>query len=281
MKSDRKMTEDILVRVNDIREKKHRQKNTAAKAMGSLFAFTLVIAAAFSFFGKAEIPSDSGVDMTVETTGAKASSYAVVIAGATEKVKIYKESSVSIPFGGLLSVTRTKNASRDEMNRISYDVQCALKEMYGEDCDWSVRGIEGKTSVYFGTADRIKLEADSEGVEEIILTCGENGKLMIFDKALLGNTKEFRKTIKAGKKITVSGEEYKNISSLNEGMEIQWSPSEELHEKLSAAPETPLTEISDEITGIIRYIDGAEESFTIKLAFDDSGVLDATYSHNY
>lgn len=40
-----------------------------------------------------------------------------------------------------------------------------------------------------------------------------------------------------------------------------------------------LSSVADEISGTIRYVDGSEESFTIKLSFDDSGILSATYNY--
>ena len=103
---------------------------------------------------------------------------------------------------------------------------------------------------------------------------------MISDRTLLGNIKQWHKTIRAGKEIAITGEEYERSYAENKGMIIKWQPSEELLKALSENPATPLSQVSDEITGDIRYIDGTRESFTITLSFDENGILDATYSYN-
>ncbi len=281
MKSDRKMTEDILERVTLDRQHKKHQKTVAVKTLGAFFVFALVLVAGFSFIDSSYTPVTGETDTLIEATKNVNTAYSLIVASAAEEsVKIYKESSVSIPFGGLLYVKDTKNMSRGEINKIAYDVQCKLKELFGAEDKWSVTGIDGETAVYFGTMNYLKLNiADADAVEEIFLSCGKNGSLMVSDTSLLGNIKEYHKTIKAGKEIDISGEEYKNMYAKNDGMIIKWSPSEELHEAFSNNPQAPLSSVADEISGTIRYVDGSEESFTIKLSFDDSGILSATYNY--
>ena len=197
----------------------------------------------------------------------------------TEVFEINKEIGVSIPFGGLLYVRDASNMT--DKVYVSYEAECKLNEIFGENDKWSVIGIEGDTCVYFGTVDYLRLNiADADAVEDITLSCGESGKLMIYDVSLLGNIKEFHKTIKGGKEISVTGEEYKNIYAQSEGMVFKWQPSEELHEKFSNNPEAPFSIADDCIDGVIRYIDGTEEGFTISLSFDDEGILKAAYSYN-
>lgn len=285
MKSDRKMTEDILERINCAEQQKKYHKAVAAKALGGIFAFALVVFTSFSFFNTENLPVTDKSDAEIESDSVKAikDSYSLIVANAAEdRTEICKESSVSIPLGGLLYVKDTKKMTEGEINRIAYEAKSKLKEIYGEGEKWSVNGIEGDTAVYFATADYLMLNIfDAEAVNSITLSCGESGDLLIYDMAVVGNSKKFIKTVKNGKEITVTGEEYKNIYGKTDGMIIKWTPSEELHKAFCEDPEAPLSGVRDEISGVIRYIDGTQESFSINLSFDDSGMLTATYSCNY
>ena len=278
MKSDRKMTENIIERVSAAEAKRKNQKNLAIKTMGGVFAFVLVFVCVFSFFAIPNTPATGESDTVNETVN---KSYSLIVANAAEELtEIYRESRVSVPMGGLLYVRDTSKMSGSEINKIADDTKSLLSEIYGETEDWSVTGIEGDTAVYFATCEYFRLNiADADAVENIVLSCGINGKLLIYDISLLGNSKEFHKTIHEGKEVTVTGDEYESYYN-NEGMIIRWKPSEELQKALSENPDTSLSEISDEIKGVIRYTDGSEESFTITFGFDDNGILDATYSYN-
>lgn len=279
MKSDRQMTESIFERVSVAEAKRKKQKNFAVKTMGGIFAFVLVFACVFSFISIPEAPTTGDADTVSETVK---KSYSIVVANAAEDLtEICKENSISIPFGGLLYVTDTRNMSRSEINKIADDTQSVLAEIYGEKDGWSVSGIEGDTAVYFATYEHLRLSiADADAVENIMLSCGVNGKLVIWGREFIGNSKAFHRTLKGGKEITITGVEYEEYYAEEEGMMIRWTPSEELQQTLADNPDTPLSQISDEVTGVIRYADGTEESFTITLCFDDYGILDTTYSYN-
>lgn len=284
MKSDKNMTDNVLMRVADIKLQKKHQKKIAVKTLSVAFAFIFVFMASVTLFNDGAQPDVTVTDTQYETETEKAvnKAFSVVVASASENTEVFeinKEIGVSIPFGGLLYVKDARNMA--STSAVSYEVECRLNEIFGENDKWSVTGIEGDTCVYFGTVDYLRLNiTDADAVEEITFSCGENGKLMIYDKSLLGNIKEFHKTIKAGKEIAVTGEEYKSLYAKTEGMVFKWQPSEELHEKFSSNPEAPLSGVSDSIDGVIRYVDGTEEGFTISLAFDDDGILKADYSYN-
>lgn len=282
MKSDKKMVDDVLMRVADIKKQKKQQKKIAVKALSVAFAFIFVFMAGVTVFNDRVTPSVTEADTIIENTVDK--KFSVVVASAaenTEAIEINKEIGVSIPFGGLLYVKDTSNMSRTEINKIADETQSVLIEHFDERDNWSVTGIEGDIAVYFASLEYLRLNiADADAVEEITLSCGEYGKLMISDRTLLGNIKQWHKTIRAGKEIAITGEEYECSYAENKGMIIKWQPSEELQKALSENPATPLSQVSDEITGDIRYIDGTQESFTITLSFDDNGILDATYSYN-
>lgn len=286
MKSDKNMTDNVLMRVADIKLQKKHQKKIAVKTLSAAFAFIFVFMAGVTVFNDRVTPSVTEVDTIIENTVDK--TFSVVVASAaenTEAIEINKEIGVSIPFGGLLYVKDTSNMSRTEINKIVDETQSVLIEHFDERDNWSVTGIEGDIAgdiaVYFASFEYLRLNiADADAVEEITLSCGEYGKLMISDRTLLGNSKQWHKTIRAGKEIAITGEEYECSYAENKGMIIKWQPSEELLKALSENPATPLSQVSDEITGVIRYTDGSEESFTISLSFDDEGILKADYSYN-
>lgn len=284
MKSDKNMADNVLMRLADIKQQKKQQKKMVVKTFSVAFAFIFVFMVGVTLFNYgADINvTESGTHIEATTEKEVNKAFSIVVASAaenTETLTINKELGVSIPFGGLLYVKDTRNIS--DKSYVAYEVECKLNEIFGENDKWSVTGIEGDTCVYFGTVDYLSLDvADADEIEEIILTCGASGKLITYDKSLLGDIKAFHKTIKGGKEIVVTGEEYKNFYAGSEGMVFKWQPSEELHEYFSKNPSAALSGVSDSIDGLIRYIDGTEESFTITLSFDDNGILDATYSYN-
>lgn len=286
MKSDKKMVDDVLMRVADIKKQKKQQKKIAVKALSVAFAFIFVFMAGVTVFYDRVTPSVTEADTIIENTVDK--TFSVVVASAaenTEAIEINKEIGVSIPLGGLLYVKDASNMSRTEINKIADETQSVLIEHFEERDNWSVTGIEGDIAgdiaVYFASLEYLRLNiADADAVKEITLSCGEYGKLMISDRTLLGNSEQWHKTIRAGKEIAITGEEYECSYAENKGMIIKWQPSEELLKALSENPATPLSQVSDEIAGEIRYVDGTQESFTITLSFDDNGILDATYFYN-
>lgn len=284
MKSDKEMFNDVLMRVADVRQQKKQQKKIAVKTLSVAFAFIFVFMAGLTVFNDGAEPSVTLSDVTSEAVSVNTvnKAFSVVVASAAENsevIAINKESSVSIPFGGLLYVKKTSSTAG--ANIAAYETECKLNEIFGENDKCSVIGIEGDTCVYFGTVNYLSLKiADADAVEEITFSCGENGKLFITDNTLIGNIKEFHKTIKTGKEIIISGEEYKNVYEKSEGMVFKWSPSEELHEKFSNNPETSFSSAGDSIDVVIRYNDDTEESFTINLSFDEEGILKADYSYN-
>ena len=286
MKSDKNMTDNVLMRVADIKLQKKHQKKIAVKTLSAAFAFIFVFMAGVTLFNDGAQPDVTVTDSQYETETEKAvnKAFSVVVASAAENTEVFeinKEIGVSIPFGGLLYVKDTSNMSRTEINKIADDTQSVLIEHYDERDNWSVTGIEGDTAVYFASFEYLRLNiADADAVEEITLSCGEYGKLMISDRTRLGNIHQWHKTIRAGKEIAITGEEYESSYAEDKGMIIKWQPSEELQKALSENPATPLSQVSDEITGVIRYVDGSEESFTISLSFDDDGILKADYSYN-
>ncbi|MBR3598011.1 MAG: hypothetical protein IKL47_13675 [Clostridia bacterium] len=293
MKSDKKMTEDILERVSAIEAEKTHRRKTIYKTSASLGAFALILVMTFTFLDNTPIaPSQNKEDDTQISTEATApamnKAFSLFIANAaekTEEVKIHKESNVSIPLGGILYVKDTKNMSMEEINLISYEVKCRLRELYGDENGWHITGSDGSddgVAVYFGTADYLKLKiSDADAIDSVNLTCGKSGKLTVDDKSLIGMSfKEYLGTIKTGKEISVTGEEYKTVYAKNDGMVFSWSVSDELRKDINNAPDTPLSTVTDTITGTITYTDGTSETFTVTLTFDDNGILTSTYSYN-
>lgn len=285
MKSDKKMTEDILIKVSQTEQRKKQQKKTATKTLGSFFAFALILFIGLSFFNNSTVTppgkeSDTTIENSTQKTADKAFSLIVANAAEEKTTVFHKENNITIPLGGILLVKNTENMS--DVNRIDYELKLKLQELYGKTSGWHIHGETGETAVYFGTMDSLALSIDDpDSVESITLSCTDNGEITIRDKVDGINLENFVKSIKQGQNITVTGEEYENIYGKDGKMAIYWFVSEELKETLKNAPDTPLSTVSDTITGVISYIDGTKETFTISLNFNDNGELSAVYSHSF
>lgn len=289
MRSNEKMSEDILEKISSIEQRKKQQKKIATKTIGSFFAFALVLFIGFSLFGNnATLPPVTESTNTQESSASKSAdkTFSIIVANAAEnndEIKLHKESSISIPLGGILFVNDTKNMSSEEISFLYYQVKCRLQELYGREKGWHITGKDDDAiAVYFGTMDYLKLNiSDADAIDNVTLTCEKNGKLTVDDKSLIGlSLKEYIHTVKTGNEITITGEEYKTLYAKNDGLVFYWTPSDELHESFKNAPDTPLSTVTDTITGTITYTDGTEETFTITLSFDDNGILTTTYNYN-
>ncbi len=153
-----------------------------------------------------------------------------------------------------------------------------LFKLYGKDNGWHLVGTQEETTIYFGTADYLKLMIEeSDNVENIIISCTENGKLSISDRSIISSPSKYIETVKQGTSITITGNEYQEIYGKENGMRIDWFLSENMINAFKAAPETPLSSASDIITVTINFVDGTSKTFAIELNFDDEGMLTSIY----
>lgn len=284
MKTDKEMTQDILNHVKNIKKERTIMKKRIYKLTAISCAFAMIFIAAFAFFntGVNTLPDNSNnVDVNDGATHLNKNFFAMVAnaADGTETV-INKESGVKLPLGGILMVEDTKGLSGSEKDAVMLKLKNRLSELYGLDNGWHLVGSQEETTIYFGTADYLKLKVeDADSVENVIISCTENGKLTISAKSLLGSVlpSEYIATVKQGTSITLTGKEYKELYGKDDGMSIDWFLSESMKDTFKSAPETPLSSVNDIITVTINFVDGTNETFAIELNFDDEGMLSSTY----
>ena len=273
MKTDRDMTENILNRVTEIKTVRAQRKRTIQKIASVTCVIALMFAMTTTFFGNRvpELPEDSTVSET--QAGANKGFLLMVANAADESVATYsKENNVNIPLGGILQIKDTKGMSSEDVNKINYELKLRLEELYGLYEGFSITGLEGEVAVYFGTADKLRFKVEyPSAVDYITFSCSDKGELTIYDDSKISG---LHKTVKEGAEITVTADEYA-IYDKGEGMHLRWFLSDSYIETLTE--NTALSDISDTITGKVKYIDGTEELFTIALNFDDEGSLKATY----
>lgn len=281
MKTDKQMAQNILCRVNEIREERRTIKNSLLTLTAVTCAFALMLTSVFSlYFGRSPL-SDSTTSAAAE--GAQRKSAFLLVAGAAYETEtlINKEADVILPLGGILTAKDTKGMTNEEKDTVMLGLKDRLLELYGKECSWTLKGVQEDTTVYFGTADYLKVKAEDSGsIDSITISCTENGKLTVSDKSKLGSAlpSEYIRTVKQGASITVTGKEYAEIYGKADGIRIEWFLSDEMISALKESPDTPLSTVNDEITVIINYTDGSTEKYTVSLSFDDDGILSAKCS---
>lgn len=284
MKTDKEMTQDILEQVKNIKREKTVMKKRFYKltAISCVLAIAFIAAFAFGNKGVETVPEiNGGADVVTEKSEAGINrNFFVMVASAVDETEIVinKESDVKMPLGGILVAEDTRGMSYSQKDVVMLKLKERLAELYGLDNGWQLMGIAEDTTIYFGTADYLKLKVEeADNVESITLSCSENGKLTLSDKSVLGFVSEYIKTIRQGDSITITGKEYKEIYGKEDGMRIEWFLSETMINTLQADPETPLSSASDKIEITINFVDGTTENFGVELRFDDEGMLTSTY----
>lgn len=284
MKTDKEMTQDILNHVKNIKKERTIMKKRIYKLTAISCAFAMIFIAAFAFFntGVNTLPDNSNnVDVNDGATHLN-KNFFVMVANAADYTEtlLNKEANVKIPLGGILMVEDTKGLSGSEKDAVMLKLKNRLSELYGLDNGWHLVGSQEETTIYFGTADYLKLKVeDADSVENVIISCTENGRLTISAKSLLGSVlpSEYIATVKQGTSITLTGKEYKELYGKDDGMSIDWFLSESMKDTFKSAPETPLSSVNDIITVTINFVDGTNETFAVELNFDDEGMLSSIY----
>ncbi|MBR6568743.1 MAG: hypothetical protein IKK60_08870 [Clostridia bacterium] len=284
MKTDKEMTQDILNHIKNIKKERAIMKKRVYKLTAISCAFAMIFIAAFALFntGINTLPDNSNnVDVNDGATHLNRNFF-VMVANAADHTEtlLNKEANVKIPLGGILMVEDTAGMSASEKDAVMLKLKNRLSELYGLDNGWHLVGSQEETTIYFGTADYLKLKVeDADSVENVIISCTENGRLTISAKSLLGSVlpSEYIATVKQGTSITLTGKEYKELYGKDNGMSIDWFLSESMKDTFKSAPETPLSSVNDIITVTINFVDGTNETFAIELNFDDEGILSSTY----
>ncbi len=284
MKTDKEMTQDILNHVKNIKKERTIMKKRICKLTAISCAFAMIFIAALAFFntGVNTLPDNSdNVDVHDDAMQLNRNFFVMVANAAdhTEKL-LNKEANAKIPLGGILMVEDTTDMSNSEKDAVMLNLKSRLSELYGLDKGWHLVGSQEEPTIYFGTADYLKIKVeDANSVENVIISCTEKGKITISDKSLLGSAlpSEYIATVKQGTSITLTGKEYKEIYGKDDGMTIDWFLSESMKDTFKSAPETPLSSVNDIITVTINFVDGTNETFAVELNFDDEGILSSTY----
>ncbi len=281
MKTDKQMAQNILCRVNEIKEERRTTKNSLLSLAAATCAFVFILAAVFSLYFESTPFTDKNIAATTETAPRRSAFIMVASAAYETETLINKDADVILPLGGILTAKATKGMSNEEKDTVMLGLKERLLELYGKDCNWMLKGVQEDTTVYFGTADYLKVKAeDSESIDNITISCTENGKLTVSDKSKLGSAlpSEYIKTVKQGATVTVTGKEYAEIYGKADGIRIEWFLSDEMINSFKASPDIPLSAVKDEITVKIDYTDGSTEKYTVSLSFDDNGILSAKCS---
>ncbi len=277
MKTDKQMSQNILCRVNEIKEERRAVKSGILTLAAITCAFALIIASVFSFYFGSSPLTDKNLSATAD--GARRTGTFLMVASAAYETEtlINKDADVVLPLGGILTAKNTNESSFSEKDMIMLELKEKLLNLYGKDCDWHIRGIQEDSTVYFGTADFLKLKVeDSESVDNISISCTENGTLTVRTKSKHDSSlSEYIKTARYGSTITVTGKEYAEIFEKIDGIRIEWFLSDSMVNIFKASPDTPLSKVKDEITVKIDYTDGSTEIYTVSLSFDDNGLLSA------
>ncbi|MBR5827450.1 MAG: hypothetical protein IKY78_10265, partial [Clostridia bacterium] len=185
-------------------------------AISCVLAIAFIAAFAFGNKGVETVPEiNGGADVVTEKSEAGINrNFFVMVASAVDETEIVinKESDVKMPLGGILVAEDTRGMSYSQKDVVMLKLKERLAELYGLDNGWQLMGIAEDTTIYFGTADYLKLKVEeADNVESITLSCSENGKLTLSDKSVLGFVSEYIKTIRQGDSITITGKEYKEI----------------------------------------------------------------------
>ncbi|MBQ3136753.1 MAG: hypothetical protein IJB74_04645 [Clostridia bacterium] len=280
MKTDREMANDILCKVNDIKTERRLTRNRICKCTAITCTFALIFVAVFSLFIGGTTIKNEGTTTIAENISNKRAFLMVANAAYETETIINKDADVTLPMGGILMVKDTKGMTFSEKDTVMLELKKRLIQLYGKDCNWHLHGIQEDTTVYFGTADRLKVKIeDTDSVDNISVSCTGNGKLTVSDKSKLGGLpSEYIKTVKQGTLITVTEKEYTEFYAKNDGMEIDWFLSEILTDAFNSSPDMPLSEVEDEITISINYTDGSSEAYTVSFSFNDEGMLSAKCS---
>lgn len=287
MKSNEEFTAAILAKAETIEAGKRRIRNTFIKTGIGALAVALILSASFGFTGHINrVPqsTDAPIIESSETVSLVSKGFVLVADCAYDSSKEIKSSekgfNVSIPVGGVLDVRNTSTMTSDEISKISYELKTKLQHLYGTDADWHISGnTDNCASVLFATSGKLKLILpENSSAESIILSCTDNGNIMISDESKLMHS-GYVDTIKTGNNITVTADEYKKMYGISDGMFINWKPSDKLDNTLSENTDTDLSSISDTITAAVNYTDGSSEYFAISITFDADGTLHAFYSY--
>ncbi len=280
MKTDKEMAHDILCKVNDIKTERKLMRNRICRVTAFSSVFALIFVAVFFLSISGTPIEEKNTSPLVEGVSHKNSFLMVANAAYETETVINKCTDVSLPLGGILIAKDTKGMTFSEKDTVMLDLKERLIQFYGKDCNWLLKGIQNDTTVYFGTADCLKLKIeDAEKVDNISISCTDNGTLTVSDKSKLGGLpSEYIKTIKQGTLITVTGKEYTEFYAKEDGIGIEWFLSEILTDAFNSSPDMPLSTVKDEINIKINYNDGNAENYNISLSFDDDGMLSAKCS---
>ncbi len=280
MKTDKEMAQGILCRVNDIREERKIMRNRILGFTAFTCAFAIMFVSVFSFNSNNTQSKNQATSAITENSPHRSAFLVVASAASESETTVNKSYDVTLPMGGILMAEDTKGMTPNEKDAVMQRLKDRLLSLYGKDCNWLLKGRQEDTTVYFGTADIIKIKIENgEHVDNVTISCTENGILTVSDKSKLGGSlSEYNKTIKQGTSITVTGKEYEELYKGIDGIRIEWFLSDSLLNTFNVSPDTPLSAVKDEITVKINYTDGSEETYTVSLSFDEDGMLSAKSS---
>ena len=305
MKSDREMVESILKKA---REKESKMKKTRKITALALTLAVAICAAAGAGIMMRKTPStvtpatpDSSVNKEAETARPNAASgFALLVASAADVqpgdalTKAEHASGVKLPISGQLVVENVSGMNEEEKSLYHNQLN---ERLFG---DWQI----SKTSYQIGVAESenyigslafqgkfIVFADDTDALEKIEMNCGAFGQLVIMPAMWNGKmpamSREWFAAVRGGQSLTVTAQEYTDVYLNNDvdeesgktepiGMFVHYDMTEAFLNEKELNPDLGYEQFTDEITFRAVYQDGSENSYTVLLTFDESGMLTAS-----
>ena len=243
----------------------------------------------------------SSVNRETETAHPNAASgFMLLVASAADVqpgdalTKAEHTSGVELPISGQIVIENVSGMNEEEKSLYHNQLN---ERLYG---DWQITSTGyhigvAETENYIGTlafqGKFIVFADDTDELEKIEMNCGANGQLVIMPAMWNGKMpalgREWFAAIKGGQSLTVSAQEYTDVYLNNNvdeengktepiGMFVNYDMSEAFLNEKELHPDMGYEQFTDEITFRAVYKDGSENSYSVLLTFDESGMLTAS-----
>lgn len=293
MKTDEQMTNDILCRVAANREEQRKKNRTFRRA--GCAALSLLLAAG-AIFGAQRFPlrrADVPVAQTAETAGgetAAVQTHGLLLFVADAAAISFEDVSpaahgtdVSLPVHGFLAAETITGLGQPEIETVAKRYMQRARELGDTYGCRSAQTENRLLCLALGEQFAVRAE-DPQMLESLTIACGGAGVIDPHATLYAGGSKSVGFTLSAVQEtqqtLFMTGAQYRaHFAGENAaGFRFQWFLSEESLAAFEADETLSPSAISDVITVSARYTDGAEESFTITIGFEEDGSITARYT---
>ncbi len=301
MKSNTEMVESILRKAH---EKENRMKKTKKITALGLAVVTAVCAAAGTgyFLQKKPAVEPNAAEEAVSTAAEPAAvnetrGLSLLVASAAQAPQeetvtpVEHIAGVRLPITGKLVIENVAGLSEEEKSarHVQLNENLTREWQTSKSC-YHVGGAESRD--YIGSlafeGKFVVFADDTHSLEALTVSCGSFGRLMIEPATWNGKmpalSREWFAAFRTGQSITVSAQDYtdiyqnvnvdeKNGAAQPIGMYVNYDISEALLNEKELHPDMGYGQFADEIVFRALYKDGSESSYTVAIAFDESGTL--------